>query len=121
MNRLASALALAITLTAAFAVFSPGMSRADDWPQWMGPQRDNVWRESGLFEKFPAGGPPVAWRTAVAYGYAGPAVAEGRVYLMDFVCESDLNVDNFARKEFAGTERVLCLDEKTGDVKWKHE
>ena len=32
---------------------------ADDWPQWMGPQRDGVWRETGIIEAFPAGGPDV--------------------------------------------------------------
>ena len=29
--------------------------RADDWPQWLGPQRDAVWREDGILEKFPFG------------------------------------------------------------------
>ena len=32
---------------------------ADDWPQWMGPNRDNVWRETGILDKFPPGGPQV--------------------------------------------------------------
>ncbi len=27
--------------------------RADDWPQWLGPKRDSVWRESGIVEIFP--------------------------------------------------------------------
>ena len=30
---------------------------ADDWPQWLGPRRDGVWRESGIVERFPDGGP----------------------------------------------------------------
>ena len=25
----------------------------DDWPQWRGPDRDGVWKETGLIEKFP--------------------------------------------------------------------
>ena len=49
--------------------------RGDDWPQWMGPKRDNIWREDGLLEKFPAGGPKVVWTAPIAGGYAGPAVA----------------------------------------------
>ena len=61
------------------------MARADDWPQWLGPQRDGIWRETGIVTKFPAGGPPVRWRTPIAAGYAGPAVAEGRVYVTDRV------------------------------------
>ena len=40
----------------------PALARADDWPQWLGPQRDGVWRETGLLEKFPKGGPKVLWR-----------------------------------------------------------
>ena len=36
-------------------------------------QRDAVWRETGIVEKFPADGPPVRWRTAIGGGYAGPA------------------------------------------------
>src|SRR5262249_36543825 len=37
--------------------------RAADWPQWFGPQRDGVWRETGLLAKFPKGGPTITWRT----------------------------------------------------------
>ncbi len=37
-------------------------ARADDWPQWLGPNRDGVWRETGLLDHFPAGGPHVRWR-----------------------------------------------------------
>jgi outer membrane protein assembly factor BamB len=94
---------------------------ADDWPQWMGPQRDNVWRESGLLDKFPKDGPKIAWRVPVAGGYAGPAVANGRVYVTDFAKQGDSPGDNFDRKKLQGTERVLCLDEKTGKELWKHE
>ncbi len=98
-----------------------GTLRADDWPQWMGPQRDNVWREKNLLEKFPEKGPNVLWRVKVANGYSGPAVANGLVYLTDFVPDSDVQKDNFNRAKFVGKERVLCLDAKTGEQKWKHE
>jgi outer membrane protein assembly factor BamB len=116
MSRTIIALSFSI-LTA----ISASSAVADDWPQWMGPQRDNVWRETGLLDAFPEAGPPVAWRTEVGAGYAGPAVAGGRVYITDFVTDESLNVDNFARKEFDGTERVRCLDERTGKELWKHE
>ena len=94
---------------------------ADDWPQWMGPGRDNVWRESGIIDKFPEGGPKVLWRTPVAGGYAGPAVAGGHVFITDYVTSDNVKVDNFQRDEFTGTERVHCLDEATGKVLWTHE
>lgn len=94
---------------------------ADDWPQWMGPQRDNVWREDGLLEKFPAAGPTVLWSTPVAGGYSGPAVAAGKVFITDYVTADNVKVDNFDRREFSGTERIHCLEETTGKVLWTHE
>ena len=97
-----------------------GVAAADDWPQWMGPQRDNVWRESGIVDKFPAEGPRVLWRQPVAGGYSGPAVANGRVFVTDYVTRDNVKVDNFARAKFTGTERVLCLDEKSGETIWTH-
>src|SRR6185436_2925426 len=75
-----------------------GISYADSWPQWMGPHRDNVWREDGLIEKFPEGGPRVVWRVPVACGYAGPAVTADRVFICDYMSESDVKIDNFDRK-----------------------
>jgi outer membrane protein assembly factor BamB len=97
--------------------------RGDDWPQWLGPQRDGVWRETGIVEKFPAGGPPVQWRREVGGGYAGPAVAGGRVYVTDRLLAKGTNnpADPFARGIVPGTERVLCLDEANGHVLWQHE
>ena len=40
----------------------------DDWPQWLGPRRDGVWRETGLLETFPKGGPKVLWRVPIGGG-----------------------------------------------------
>ena len=94
---------------------------ADEWPQWMGPQRDNVWREDGVLEALPAAGPRVVWRVPIAGGYAGAAVAGGRVFVTDYVTAADVKVANFERKTSTGTERVLCLDEATGQLLWKHE
>lgn len=90
---------------------------ADDWPQWMGPQRDNVWRETGLVEELPAE-PKFDWKVPVAGGYSGPAVANGKVYVSDFKTSDDVKVDNFKRKASTGVERILCLDEKTGKEIW---
>jgi len=99
----------------------PVNTHAEDWPHWRGPTRDNVWNEEGLLEKFPPTGPKILWRTPVAGGYAGPAVSEGSVYLLDFTLDGEDQGANNDRKPTQGTERVLCLDEKTGDVRWKHE
>lgn len=102
-------------------ILSVGVCHADDWAQWMGPQRDNIWRESGIIEKFAEGGPKVLWRTPIDGGYSGPAVANGRVFITDYVTEGNVKVGNFQRDEFTGTERVICLDEATGKEIWKHE
>src|SRR5215470_107553 len=95
-------------------------ARADDWPQWLGPQRDGVWREKGILTKFPRGGPKVVWRTPVGGGYAGPAVAGGKVYLMDRqLARGVRNPDNqFSKDRLAGSERVLCLDAANGKQIW---
>lgn len=94
---------------------------AEDWPQWMGPNRDNVWREDGIIDRFPADGPKVLWRASVAGGYSGPAVSDGIVVVTDYVTADNVKVANFERKKFTGLERIQCLDEKTGQLKWKHE
>lgn len=110
-----------IWIASFIALIAVSAVRADDWPGWMGPQRDNVWREKNIIDAFPKGGPKVLWRAKVANGYSGPAVADGLVYLTDFVPDNDVQKDNFKREKYTGKERVLCLDAKTGDVKWKHE
>jgi outer membrane protein assembly factor BamB len=98
----------------------PLVAAADDWPQWLGPQRDGVWRETGILDKFPEGGPNVRWRTPLGAGYAGPAVADGRVYVTDRV-RPDGTYFKGQFKNGPGKERVLCLDEKNGKILWKHE
>jgi len=40
----------------------------DDWPQWLGPKRDSVWREKGIVKTFPKKGLKVKWRTPIAGG-----------------------------------------------------
>lgn len=111
-----------LVLAGFFGAF-PSTIQADDWPQWLGPKRDAVWRETGILEKFPAGGPKVLWRTPVGAGYSGPAVAKGRVYLTDRVLAEGAKPQRnpFDPSPIPGTERILCLDEKTGKVLWKHE
>ena len=95
---------------------------ADDWPQWMGPQRDSVYRETGIVAKIPASGLKVLWRKPIASGYAGPAVASGRVYVMDYVKSSGQSTNNpGSRDSLSGSERILCIDSKTGDEIWKIE
>jgi outer membrane protein assembly factor BamB len=98
--------------------------RADDWPQWLGPKRDGVWRETGIVDKFPADGPKVRWRTSIGAGFAGPAVAEGKVYLIDRVLAegAKLPASPFdTRNAIPGKERVLALSEDDGRILWTYE
>lgn len=112
--------ATATFLCALSLVWSPPASQADDWPQWLGPQRDAVWRETGILDKFPTGGPPVRWRVPIGGGFTGPAVAKGRVYVMDRRPPTHVAPPT-AGGAIPGGERVLCLNEADGKVLWQHE
>lgn len=106
----------------AAAVFGSPLG-ADDWPHWQGPQSDGIWRERGIIERFPEGGPPVRWRTAIGAGYSSPVIADGRVFLTDRPDSQTRGHPGNAlyRTTEAGRERVLCLDERDGRILWQHE
>ncbi|MHB8898028.1 MAG: PQQ-binding-like beta-propeller repeat protein [Thermoguttaceae bacterium] len=119
MIRTASKTLVSVCLYLTLAVSS---GPADDWPQWRGPGRDGVWRETGIVDSLPAR-PPYRWRTPVGGGFAGPAVSEGRVFVLDRLVAKDqadaVNAWNVT-DPIEGGERVLCLDEATGKVLWQH-
>jgi outer membrane protein assembly factor BamB len=95
---------------------------ADDWPQWQGQARDGVWRETGILDKFPKGGPNVLWRKTLGGGFTGPAVADGRVYVMDRQGEKVAKGQEAPGKGgLKGTERILCLNAADGELIWKQE
>ncbi len=97
------------------------IAEADDWPQWLGPKRDSVWRESGIVEKFPEAGLKVKWRVPVSLGYSGPAVAGDRVFLTDYVKTSGKITNNpGGADKLEGQERVLCFSAETGEQLWEH-
>src|SRR5262245_28185741 len=106
---------LLLTRVAAWIVMSRAVGisvvHADDWPEIRGKGRLGIWNETGVLEKFPEGGLKVLWRTPVKAGFSGPAVADGRVFLMDFAPTQGLR----------GTERALALNEKTAAVLWTRE
>ena len=81
--------------------------------QGRGAGRQGVGHEDGIVEQCPDGGLQVAWRTPLGSGYAGPAVADGRVFVLDYVETEPRTMD--------GTERLMALDEETGEVLWAHE
>jgi outer membrane protein assembly factor BamB len=81
---------------------------ATDWPQWRGPNRDGIWREKGIVQKFDSPQLPIRWRVKIASGYSGPTVADGRVYVTDRLTDP------------IQLERVHCFDAMTGGSIWSH-
>ena len=69
--------------TLAVAVFL-GVAAVDaaDWPQWQGPDRTRISKETGLLKEWPSGGPRVVWTAGnLGTGYGSMAVAGDRVFL----------------------------------------
>ena len=104
----------ALAITCAFACLAAIPLDAEDWPQWRGADRDAVWRETGIVERFDDDGLIVKWRTPVRAGFAGPAVAGGRVFVLDYQ-------ETPGTRTMDGRERLLALDEETGAVLWTRE
>ena len=74
------------------------------WPQWRGPDRDNLSTETGLLGKWPEGGPPLVRDIrGIGKGIAAVAVTGGRVFTLGYIGES---------------EYVTALDERTGERLW---
>src|SRR5271154_4290329 len=96
-------LLLLLILASVGAVAAP----AADWPQWRGPERTDVSRETGLLPSWPDGGPPLlsTFRDAGA-GYSGPAVVGDLLYTMGAEGK---------------TEHLYCLDTKTLKKTWSAE
>lgn len=94
-------------LTAVFLLaLSPVTGIADDWPQWRGTDRDGVWKETGLIDRFASDQIEIRWRQPIGPGYSGPTVAAGRVFVTDRQTKPDQ------------VERVHCFDWKLGTPLW---
>jgi len=120
-------------LVLAWFAFS-SLGQAEDWPQWLGANRDAEWREGGIIARFSKEAPKLRWESKLGAGYSGPAVAQGWVFVMDrLAVEVDpdkarlLHGDpppgniNFVRKLQPGRERLVCLNEADGELLWAHE
>jgi outer membrane protein assembly factor BamB len=69
-----AAVVVALSVTQAFAA---------DWPGAYGPRRDGTSDQKGLLRRWPETGPKVLWTVPVGAGFGGPAVSDGKVYLLD--------------------------------------
>ena len=68
--------------TLAFLAAVAGSALAADWPQWRGPDRNGVSKDTGLLQEWPEGGPKLRWkRTDIGPGYSTPIIVGGKVYL----------------------------------------
>ncbi len=76
MKRCIWCLAMALLSATAFA----GPSESFDWPQWQGPDRTAVSKETGLLQVWPQNGPLLAWKVkGLGGGYSAPSIAAGRI------------------------------------------
>ena len=76
----------------------------EDWPQWRGPNRDGISRETGLLQSWPEGGPPLEFRArGLGTGLSSIAVADGRIHTLGMK---------------GGREWVLAFDAATGAALW---
>jgi outer membrane protein assembly factor BamB len=86
---------------------------ADEWPTWRGANRDGVWREDGILEKFEPkhledGRLKRRWTAKITAGYSGPTVAGGKVFVAD------------RETTPKPIERIRAFDWKTGEELWSH-
>ena len=98
---------LLIVLFAA-AVMPAKYVSADEWHQWRGENREGVWNETGILDKFEGEQIPLRWRVPIGSGYSGPSVANGRVYVTDRLTKPKQ------------VERVHCFDWETGESIWSY-
>ena len=96
-------LMLAVVASCALAQQAVGQDVAN-WPQWRGPNRDGISKETGLLKQWPAEGPPLVWKaTGAGGGYSSFSIANGKLYTMG------LRGD----REF-----VIAFDVATGKEAW---
>ena len=93
------------TLALLVAVLAtPTIALGGDWPQILGPHRNGVADDERLASQWPSGGPKTLWQRPVGKGFAGVAVAQGRVILFHREGEQEL---------------VEAMDAASGKPLWK--
>ena len=77
---------------------------AQDWPQYLGPDRNSTSPQTGILHSWPQNGPEVLWTVDVGIGFGGPVVKDGKVYLLD-------------RENEVG-DNLRCFDLSSGKELW---
>ena len=80
---------------------------AQDWPQYLGPNRNSTSTQQGILRSWPEKGPEMLWTVDVNTGYGGPVVKDGKVYLLD-------------RDDRVG-DKMRCFDLSSGEELWNFE
>ena len=93
-----------VTLAAVVLMVVAYSSMAEDWPQYLGPNRNGTSAQKGILRSWPENGPEVLWTVAVGKGYGGPVVKDGKVYLLD-------------RDDKVG-DNLRCFDLSSGKELW---
>ena len=91
-------------LTILSVIFGVINLNAQDWPQYLGPDRNGTSPQQNLLRTWPAGGPEVLWSAEAGIGYGGPVVVDGKVYLLD-------------RDDQVG-DMMRCFDLSSGKELW---
>jgi outer membrane protein assembly factor BamB len=99
--------AISVLLAMATCCFVPFAGlQADDWPQWLGPNRDGTSAETGLLKQWDEKGPPQVWQYDVGEGYSGPVVAGDRLIMFHRLGDKEV---------------VDCLEAGSGKPKWRFD
>lgn len=90
--------------TAILGILTTSIVHAQDWPQFLGPERNGTSPQKNLLRTWPESGPEVLWSVDLGIGYGGPVVKDGKVYLLD-------------RDDKTG-DTMRCFDLETGEELW---
>ncbi len=89
-----------------------------DWPQWRGPNRDGISKETGLLKQWPEPGPPLVWKaTGAGAGYSSMSVTNGRLYTMGLRGDQEFVIafDVATGKEVWATPHGKAYRDSRGD------
>jgi outer membrane protein assembly factor BamB len=95
----------------AVVTWSSRLARADDWPNWRGPQRNGISNETGWRWEKLQGGAKILWHKSIGIGFASVAVSDGRACAMG---------NSGSAKEADQKDTLWCFDAKTGEELWKN-
>ena len=73
---------MSILVAAVLVSVSSSSGLAEDWPQFLGKNRNGVSSETGLIQTWPKSGPKIAWRTPLGTSMSGVAISDGVAFTL---------------------------------------